>query len=248
MDMARVVKEYDERRNEILDVAQELFYSKGFEQTSIRDIIDTVGIAKGTFYHYFRSKIQLLDELIERMLVHTIQMVEPIVEDKNLGALEKFHLFFSTIENWKIENKAFLKGILEVFYDDDNAVLRHKLKTASVTATTLPLSKIIHQGVEEGVFDTRYPDEIGEIIIVIGQALAEKLAFLLLAEEGLEAPLLTIERKIAVTQYSLERVLGAARGSVKIFDIGRLSQWFEQDEMQPERIQDSRRAVSTTLA
>lgn len=245
--MARVVKEHDARRSEILDVAQELFYSKGYEQTSIKDIINVIGIAKGTFYHYFSSKIQLLDELVERMLVHTMRMVEPIVEDDQLDALQKFHLFFGTIENWKIENKAFLKGILRVFYDDDNALLRHKMKAASVTATTPHLAKIIHQGIEEGTFDTYYPDDIGEIIIVIGQSLAEQLACLLLREDGNEAALLTIERKIAVTQYSLERVLGAPRDSVKIFDLGRLGQWFEEEEMQSESSVDFQVTTSSPL-
>jgi AcrR family transcriptional regulator len=246
--MARIVKAHDERRSEILDVAQELFYAKGYEKTSIRDIIDGVGIAKGTFYHYFSSKIQLLDELIERMLNQTIQMVEPIVEDANLDALGKFHHFFSTIENWKIENKAFLKSILQIFYNDDNAVLRHKLKAASIAATTPPLSKIIRQGIEEGIFDTCYPDDIGEIIIVIGQSLAEKLAFLLLAEDSNGDSLLTVEHKIAVSQYAMERVLGAPRDSVKIFDFDRLRQWFEPDELWEERTIDSQVVAATPIA
>lgn len=225
--MARTVKSHAERRNEILDVAQELFYSKGFEQTSIQDIINTVGIAKGTFYHYFSSKNQLLDELVERMLEQTMQMVEPIVEDENLDALQKFHLFFGTIENWKLENKPFFKGLLQVFYHDDNAVLRQKLKTASITATSQPLNKIIQQGVDESIFETCYPNDIGEIIIVIGQSLAEKLAVMLLGTEGNGTILPTVERKIAVTQYAMERVLGAPSGSIKIFEFGRLKQWFE---------------------
>ena len=237
--MARVVKEHDERRSEILDKAQELFYTKGFKQTSVRDIIDGVGIAKGTFYHYFSSKIQLLDELIERLLGQSIEMVEPIVEDENLDAMEKFHLVFSTIENWKLENKAFFKGVLQIFYNDDNILLRHKLKAASITATAPPLAKIIRQGVEEGIFDTCYPDEIGEIIIVIGQFLSETLAFLLLGEGDKGVPLRTIERKITVTHYSLERLLGAPGGSVKIFDFGRLGQWFEPDETIAERSIDA---------
>lgn len=225
--MARTVKSHAERRNEILDVAQELFYSKGFEQTSVQDIIDTVGIAKGTFYHYFSSKNQLLDELVERMLEQTMQMVEPIVNDDNLDALQKFHLFFGTIENWKLENKPFFKGLLQVFYHDDNAILRQKLKTASITATALPLNKIIGQGVDEGVFDTCYPDDIGEIIILIGQSLAEKLAIMLLRTEGNGTPLPTVERKITVSQDAMERLLGAPSGSIKIFNFDRLRQWFE---------------------
>ena len=62
--MARGVKEAERRRNEILDAAQHLFYSKGYDEPSIQEIIDAVGIAKGTFYHHFESKQELLDHLI----------------------------------------------------------------------------------------------------------------------------------------------------------------------------------------
>ena len=246
--MARIVKEHDERRNEILDVAQELFYSKGYENTSVKDIIDAVGIAKGTFYHYFSSKIQLLDELIERVLLQTIQMVEPIVADENLDALAKFHLFFSTIENWKIENKTFFKGLLQVFYNDANAILRQKLKSASISASTPALGKIIQQGIAEGVFDARYPDDTGEIIIVIGQSLAENLAILLLGEDDNGSSLSTIESKIAVSQYAMERLLGAPSDSINIFDFGRLRQWFEADEIVAERTMDAQFAAAAPAA
>ena len=54
--MARIVKEADERRNEILDAAETLFTEKGYSKTTIIDILNQVGIAKGTFYYYFKSK------------------------------------------------------------------------------------------------------------------------------------------------------------------------------------------------
>ena len=68
--MARIVKEqaYAEKRNEILDVAQRLVYTKGYEQMTIQDILDDLQISKGAFYHYFDSKQALLEALIERML------------------------------------------------------------------------------------------------------------------------------------------------------------------------------------
>ena len=50
--MARIIKEYDERYTEFLDVAQKLFYSKGYEQSSVQGIIKAVNVAKGTFYGY----------------------------------------------------------------------------------------------------------------------------------------------------------------------------------------------------
>ena len=49
----RVVKEAEERRNEILDVAQRLFTAKGFDNTSTNDILNEIGIARGTLYYHF---------------------------------------------------------------------------------------------------------------------------------------------------------------------------------------------------
>ena len=72
--MARQVKEYDERYQEFLDVGQRLFYTKGYDQTSIQEIIAAVGVAKGLFYYYFRAKGDLLDAIIERS-ENTIQAV-----------------------------------------------------------------------------------------------------------------------------------------------------------------------------
>jgi AcrR family transcriptional regulator len=228
--MARVVKEYDERRSEILDTAQTLFYSKGYRQTSVRDIIDSVGIAKGTFYHYFPSKNQLLDELVERMLGYTLQLAEPIVEDEHLDALQKLHLFFGTIENWKIDNRPFLKELMRAYFHDGNIVLRQRMKSASVAAMAQPLAKIARQGIEEGVFDTGYPDDIGEIMLAIGQTLVENLAFLLLEDGSSEDKLELAKRKVAVTNNSLERLLGAPAGSVNLYDFDRLRPWFGTDE------------------
>ncbi len=66
--MVRVVKDYTVRRNEILDVAQRLMVTTGYEQMTIQDILDGLGISKGAFYHYFSSKQELLEAIIERML------------------------------------------------------------------------------------------------------------------------------------------------------------------------------------
>jgi AcrR family transcriptional regulator len=70
--LSREVKEYEVRKKEILDTAQCLFLQKGYNRISIQDIIDTVGIAKGTFYHYFDSKEQLMEEMVGRILAELL--------------------------------------------------------------------------------------------------------------------------------------------------------------------------------
>ena len=63
----RIVKDAAERKNEILDAAEELFAARGYEETSTGDILDRVGIARGTLYYHFRSKEEILDALIGRI-------------------------------------------------------------------------------------------------------------------------------------------------------------------------------------
>lgn len=53
----------DAKKQAILDTAQRLFYQKGFEQTSVQDILDVLKCSKGSFYHHFESKLSVLETL-----------------------------------------------------------------------------------------------------------------------------------------------------------------------------------------
>ena len=60
----RIVKDAEERKEEILDAAERLFGTKGFDNTSTGDILQEVGIARGTLYYHFKSKEDILDGVI----------------------------------------------------------------------------------------------------------------------------------------------------------------------------------------
>lgn len=225
--MTRIVKDPDVRRSEILDVAQRLFYLKGYEQTSVQDIITEIGIAKGMFYHYFSSKLDLLDAMIERMIEQTLQSLEPLVADDQLSALEKFERFFSDLADWKVENKAFLLDIMNIWHKDENAILRHKVNTASVEKTVPLLAQIIEQGMAEGAFATEYPADIAEIVLQIGQSLSDTLAKIILNEAHNDDTLAIIERKTIVYHHAIERTLNAPTGSIKLFDLDQVKPWLD---------------------
>ena len=77
----RVVKKAEERRNEILDAADELFGQKGFDGTSTKDILEKVGIARGTLYYHFKSKEDIMDALIDRYNVRLLGAAQEIAAD-----------------------------------------------------------------------------------------------------------------------------------------------------------------------
>jgi AcrR family transcriptional regulator len=224
--MARIVKAHTVRRNEILDLAQRLIYTKGYEQMTIQDILDGLHISKGAFYHYFDSKHALLEAISERMLQEVEKILLPIMHDPQLPALEKLHRFFATVSSWKTARRDFFLALLQVWYRDDNAIVRQKLHTIGTTWLAPWLSTVIHQGVEEGVFVTSYPDRVGEVVLVLVMELGETLGRLLLSFEPESNDLLRIEGTVAVYTDALERVLGAPKGSLQIVDAETLKAWF----------------------
>ena len=73
---SRRSKHPEERRKELLDAAERLFVEQGYEETSIRDIITTVGVAHGLFYYYFRSKEDILAAIIDRFYDSFLRAVD----------------------------------------------------------------------------------------------------------------------------------------------------------------------------
>jgi len=233
--MPRIVKEdeYAVRRNEILDTAQRLVYTKGFGQMTIQDILDDLKISKGAFYHYFDSKQALLEALIERLQDEADRILVPIAQDAHLSALEKLERYFDTAARWKTAQKTYLLALLRVWYTDDNAIVRQKVYTTAVKRITPLLSAIIRQGIEEGVLTTPFPDQVGEVILSLVQSLGDTYARMLLAPEAESGDLQHIERISAAYSDALERVLGAPSGSVHLVDTATLEEWFAPQERAP---------------
>jgi AcrR family transcriptional regulator len=231
--MARVVKEkeYEARRNEILDAALRLIYTKGFDQMTIQDILDTAKISKGAFYHYFDSKMDVEAALIERMATEEVlPRLDAIVKNPNLTALEKLHGYFDISARWKTERLDMILSLLRVWYSDENILFREKLFDYAIKQVTPMLGEIVRQGIREGVFDTPYPDQIGQVIMYILQGLSDTFISLLLNTEHREwsDPLVigTITEYVAALSDALERVLGAPKGSIKPVDPELLKVWF----------------------
>ncbi|BCL79342.1 TetR family transcriptional regulator [Ktedonobacteria bacterium brp13] len=212
--MVRIVKEPEIRRNEILDAAERLLVTKGYEQMAIRDLVDELQIAKGTVYHYFDSKQALLEALIERMVAQIEQRALSIAHDPHLSALEKLLRHFASTDQWKLAHQSLVMQFLRVWYDDENAIVHRKLSRAGVKRFVPLLSQIIRQGVEEGVFTTPYPDQAARMIIALRDDLGTAIAELYLSEGGKSSIVPQITQIVNATSDALERVLGAAPGSL----------------------------------
>jgi AcrR family transcriptional regulator len=215
--MVRIVKEYAVRRDEILDTAQKLIYSKGYEKLTIRDILDELQISNGAFYHYFDSKAMLLEAIIERGQDDLDKRFREIIDDPSLSGLEKFRQFFDTLDRSRTAQQALIADLMQVWFADDNAIVREKTNAVFVERRAPLLNAIVHQGVQEGAFTTPYPEQAGQVILSITRGMGDVVLRLILAFEQQREQMHYVDDLVAANAASaeaIERVLGATSACV----------------------------------
>ncbi|MFW5799902.1 MAG: TetR/AcrR family transcriptional regulator [Spirochaetota bacterium] len=206
------------KKTNIITTAEKLFYLKGYDSTSVDEIIEKVGLSKGTFYYYFTSKIELLNEVIT---IKTNEMVERInkLNRKNISAVEKLNKVFSINQEWKITNLELMKTIMKVVYKDENSIIRYKIFKSYIKRVTPGITKIIEQGVNEKVFVTDTPYETAELIILIMDRFKDLAIELLLEIDNKPDNLKKLMKRIRVWEKSVEKVLGLNDDTLHIADI-----------------------------
>ena len=227
--MARVAKSAPERQDEILDVAQRLFMTRGYDDTPIQAIIDEVGIAKGTFYHHFPSKPALLDALVRRIVEQSVALVQPIADDPRLPAIAKFNAIYAHIGAWKAERKELLIEIHRVMHAESNVALTGRLQRDSIAAFVPLLGGVVEQGVREGVFDTPFPRHAARMVMDLAVPMSRSIGDALLENRATPELFEAIALDLRAYHHAVDRVLGAAPGALKLIDLDVLRVWFEPD-------------------
>lgn len=198
----RIVKEAKERRNEILDVAERLFSTKGFDNTSTNDILNEIGIARGTLYYHFKSKEDILDAMIERITERILSKAFVIAENDNIPILERITL---TIMSLNIENDLGQDVMVQV-HKPQNALLHQKMQEKMMAGVNPLITSLIEKGIKQGICNTDYPAEVVEMIMLYSNT-----AFDSVMEYSEEER----NKKIAAFIYNLERLLGMDKGSLQ---------------------------------
>lgn len=214
------------RRDEFIDAGQRLIQSKGYEQLSIEDVLAETGASKGAFYHYFGSKQGLLEAVIERMVKGGIEVVGAVVSKPNLSAVDKLHAYFSTLAAYKAEQKEFVLRLLEVWYSDDNAIVREKFRKEVVQLVTPHFATIIRQGVAEGVFTLTQPEQMARVVLSLMLDTGDEAGELYLARHTGQISLDEVRQRISTYELALERLLGVPAGTLHLVEESTLQEWF----------------------
>lgn len=203
-------KEAEARKQEILDAAEALFARKGFDETSTGDILEAVGIARGTLYYHFKSKEDILDAVIERMTRQLLANARAITEDESLPVLERLT---KTMLSLNVQS-AIGQEVMAQVHKPQNALLHQKMQARLLQGVVPIMTKLENEGIRQGLFQTDYPAQAAEMLMLYSSE-----AFDALAPQSEEERL----RRIQGFIYHAERVLGAEQGALQeaIFNIFR---------------------------
>ncbi len=188
------MKKGEKRKQELLRIAYRLFLTKGYENTSVDGIIEEAGIAKGTYYYYFESKEQMLEELIDMMIKAQAEEAEKLTEadltvpQKVVGILGCFRL--SQDE----------QTIGDALNRPENLRMHDMTNKKIIEAMVPIMSQAVEEGVEKGCFNCGDIPERVRIILIVSSRLFDEMNY--------------TERDVAVFIDMIEKLLGAETGTM----------------------------------
>ena len=214
------------RRDEILDVAEGLIRTCGYDRMSIQDVQDELGCSRGAIYHYVRSQEAILEAVIERMTTAIAPVLAPIAADPAMRATDKLRAVFATAGVWKAQRSDLLLALIRSWLAPGNDLVRFRANAAGMAAMTPMLEAIIAQGAAEGDFTTDSPADTASVLIALLTGSADVLRVLVLDALDGRITLDQVEQRMAAYDEAVERILGLKPGSFTFIDRSGLQTWF----------------------
>ncbi|HEY5489059.1 MAG TPA: hypothetical protein VIK00_04400 [Candidatus Limnocylindrales bacterium] len=152
--------------------------------------------------------------------------VESVVDDTSLSAIDKFRGYFHMIAEFKAEQREFLLQLMRVWFSDDNAIVREKLRHEQIHRVTPHIAAIIRQGVGEGTFALADPEQMARVVLALILDTGDEAGELFVGRQAGTIDFQTVQRRFDTYQTALERLLGVAPGELELIDAGMLQLWF----------------------
>lgn len=196
--MVRVVKKPEERRREIVSTSRSLFLNQGYENTTMQDVMTKLQIAKGTTYHYFKSKEELLEAVVDDMVAEYVGVVERALQSGG-NALDKMKVLISAGSS---------SDTLERLHHANNREMHTRLLAVTLARLAPLYARVITQGCEEGVFRVEHPLECAEVLLAGIQFVTDTGCHPWSAED--------LKRRMNAIPSLIETQLNAPKGSFRI--------------------------------
>lgn len=188
------MKKGERRKQDLLNIAYRMFIEKGYENTSVDDIIIEAGIAKGTYYYYFESKEATLEAVIEMM----IEKAENIAKAALMNPVPIPQKLASVVYAFQPNKDEIV--ITDVLERKENIVMHDKIGKKIVEVAVPILSDIVREGIAQGIFACTNVEERVKMLLIMSQNMLDYGAY--------------SNKDIEVYVDMLEKSLGAKEGTM----------------------------------
>ncbi len=215
--MPRVIKHPDIRRAELLDRAAGLFLRHGYDNVSLNGLIADAGVSKGAFYHWFPSKDALIAALAERSARQAFAGVEDAVAACGGDALARLNALLQAgfDVNMKMGGPEQLAAMVSLLRPD-NAHLYGRILTVEEELFLPLLTRLISDGVAEGIFDTFDPGGVADMIYGLAARTNSNILDVLGAaeESARDRAIEVLTTRFRIHGLAIDRILGLPDGSI----------------------------------
>jgi len=162
--MRRIAKDPDVRRKELIDTAERLFVTTGYDHTAISDIVKEVNVSQGTFYYYFDSKEDVLVAILDKNIAITENDLRQTADRTDLDEAVKLNAMINQFISVTISGKR----IHNYIHQEKKATLHKKLmKIRPFAGIASIMAEVISKGTEKGRFNVVRPLETSYLLILL---------------------------------------------------------------------------------
>jgi len=194
-----------ELKNKIINSASKLFMDKGYEKTSVQDIMNDCKVSKGGLYHHFASKEDIMLTIVDKVIDDISISIVRVFKDKKLTPTEKLLIWIKQKTDITATNK---KLIIRIFESNKHVLIREEYLNKLRKKIYPLLIKNARDGVKTGEFKMKYPEEMMKLILVM--------------REGIRMPLHSssqkdVQKLILATAHTTEIIMGLKENTIMDF-------------------------------
>ena len=190
----------EKRKKELLNIAYDMFLTRGYENTHVDEIIEKAQIAKGTYYYYFQSKEQMLEEVIDMMIENETERASQIIR-MDIPVPQKIVGIVASMKPTEEE-----QPVKNALFQPKNVLMHYKVRQKLICVLTPLLSEVIGEGVKEGIFECENIPERVKMLLIISDSTFNEGTF--------------SEKDISVFIDMTEKLLGAENRTMSfIYDL-----------------------------
>ena len=211
--MARKKGKEQDSRAALLDAAWQLLLDQGAGGMSVEAIVTRANLSKGTFFHFFPTKQDLLDALCARIADESWQHSGGILQDEQLDPVTRLDRFLQVSRAWRAQRSRGIGALWQQLVRDENAALLGRARSLGVERLVPAMTRLLVEASERGQMTVSDAEVLAPLVVEWIFTSAEGSQRLLQRPHSTDAVDLAL-RRVEATLTGLERLLGMADHSL----------------------------------